>query len=129
LITLPRATRRYTDLDSAYVYREHLVANCTCNGRDAFGLAPFEAISDPTLRSGDIVATKNGLVAFTGRRGEAAAFTPVDAAGLSAELSQASTRLRLTRRAAPQPVIEDEPGTIVRPAAETQANLRGQVPR
>ena len=31
---------RYADLDNAFVYRKQLVAGCTCNGRDAFGLAP-----------------------------------------------------------------------------------------
>ena len=76
-----RDGQRYTDLDSAYVYRDHLVANCTCNGRDAFGLAPFEATSDPTLRAGDIVATKGGILAYTGRRGQGAAFSPVDRGG------------------------------------------------
>ena len=49
---------RYADLDTAFIYRKQLVANCTCNGRDAFGLAPFDLSSDPTLRPGDIVATK-----------------------------------------------------------------------
>jgi hypothetical protein len=125
-----RDGQRYTDLDNAYVYREHLVANCTCNGRDAFGLAPFDAATDPTLRPGDIVATKDGFVAYAGKRGrQAAQFTPVDAATLTAELSQASaSRTRYTRRAAPQPA-DDEPGTIVQPQTDVQAYLRGQAPR
>ncbi len=121
--------QRYADLDNAYVYREHLVANCTCNGRDAFGLAPFEATSDPTLRAGDIVATKDGLVAFTGRRGQGSAFTPVDPSTITAELNQASAHARLSRRAEPRPVVEDEPGIIVRSQPEMQADLRGQAPR
>jgi hypothetical protein len=49
---------RYADLDNAFIYRKQLVANCTCNGKDAFGLAPFDLSSDPTLRPGDIVSTK-----------------------------------------------------------------------
>ena len=32
-----------------------LVAKCTCNGKDAFGLTPFDMANDPTLRPGDIV--------------------------------------------------------------------------
>jgi hypothetical protein len=67
---------RYADLANAYLYRKQAVAGCTCNGRDTFGLARMDAKSDPTLRPGDIVATENGFVAFTGRRSEAA-FTPV----------------------------------------------------
>ena len=93
-----RDGQRYTDLDSAYVYRERLVANCTCNGRDALGLAPLEATSDPTLRAGDIVATKDGLQAYTGRRGQGAAFSPVDEAAVAAELTRSSSRGQLTRR-------------------------------
>ena len=77
---------RYGGLDNAFLYRKQLVANCTCNGRDAFGLAPFEMASDPTLRPGDIVVTKNGLMAYTGKPGQAGAFTPVDPASISAAI-------------------------------------------
>lgn len=71
---------RYASMKNAYLYRKHLVAGCTCNGHNAFGLAHIDAAQDPTLRPGDVVATKNGLVAYTGARGHddnAAAFTPV----------------------------------------------------
>ena len=70
---------RYADLDNAFVYREKVVADCTCNGRDAFGLARIDVASDPTLRAGDIVATAQGLQSYTGGRGNRTAgnFTPV----------------------------------------------------
>ena len=42
------------------------VDNCTCNGKDAGGLAPLEPERDPTLRPGDIVATNDGLATFNG---------------------------------------------------------------
>jgi len=124
-----RDGQRYTDLDNAYVYRDHLVAGCTCNGKDAFGLAPFDAKTDPTLRPGDIVSTKEGLVAYVGKRGgQVAEFTPVDPATLSAQATK-SAHARLTRRSAEPTVVgaDDEPGTIVQqlPAA-AQADLRGQ---
>jgi hypothetical protein len=48
---------RYTNLANAFVYREKIVPDCTCNGKDSFGLAKIDVKSDPTLRSGDIVAT------------------------------------------------------------------------
>jgi Protein of unknown function (DUF2865) len=118
-----RDGQRYSDLESAYVYRDHLVANCTCNGRDALGLAPFEATSDPTLRAGDIVVTKNGPLAYNGRSGQAATFTPVDEAAVTAELNKASTRARLNQRAAPQQqqqAVEDEPGAVGAPDTDTQ---------
>ena len=61
---------RYRDLDNAFVYRKRLVDNCTCNGKDAFGLAPIEIVDDPTLRPGDLVATETGLLRFTGTRAQ-----------------------------------------------------------
>jgi len=121
-----RDGQRYSDLESAYVYRDHLVANCTCNGRNALGLAPFEATSDPTLRAGDIVVTKNGPLAYNGRSGQAATFTPVDEAAVTAELNKASTRARLNQRAAPQQqqqqqAVEEEPGgAVAAPDTDTQ---------
>src|SRR6516225_9269688 len=63
-------------------YRKQLVANCTCNGRNAFGLTSFDVKRDPTLRPGDIVSTNEGLLAFTGRSEQGAAFTPVNPARL-----------------------------------------------
>jgi hypothetical protein len=66
----------YSDLDHAFLYRKHLVAGCTCNGHDPFGLAHVDPHKDPTLRPGDVVATKNGLAAFTGRKDNEANFTP-----------------------------------------------------
>jgi hypothetical protein len=68
---------RYEDLDNAFVYRKQLVAGCTCNGRDTFGLAQIDVKADQTLRQGDIVATKTGLAAFTGMKNKVAEFTPV----------------------------------------------------
>jgi hypothetical protein len=63
---------RYANLENAFVYREKIVPNCTCNGKDPFGLAQIDAKSDPTLRPGDIVATgdnqKAALVAAANRQ-------------------------------------------------------------
>jgi hypothetical protein len=72
--------KRYSELSTAFVYREKIVPGCTCNGKDAFGLVPLRAEDDPTLRAGDIVATRNGLMAYSGTgRGRNAQFTPIDA--------------------------------------------------
>src|ERR1700751_1067590 len=48
---------RYAELKNAFVYRKQLVAGCTCNGKDAFGLVTLDAANDPTLRPGDAGAT------------------------------------------------------------------------
>lgn len=67
---------RYADLATAYLYRKELVAGSTCNGRGPFGLARVDVATDPTLRSGDIVATRTGLVAVTGMKNKVADFAP-----------------------------------------------------
>jgi hypothetical protein len=69
---------RYADLDTAFLYRKQLVASSTCNGRDHFGLAHIDVNTDPTLRPGDIVATKAGLMAFTGMKNKTANLMPLD---------------------------------------------------
>jgi len=57
---------RYTELNTAFVYRKQIVAGCTCNGRDTFGLAPIGTAADPTLRPGDIVVTAEGPMSYRG---------------------------------------------------------------
>ena len=101
---------RYANLNNAFLYRKQLVANCTCNGRDAFGLAPFAMANDPTLRPGDIVVTKDGLMAYTGKSGQGGAFTPVDPASISAELNSVTVRPRVSQHAelpAAEPAPDD----------------------
>jgi uncharacterized protein DUF2865 len=81
---------RYADLPNAFVYRKVLKADCTCNGRTSTGLAPIDLSLDTTLRPGDIVATSNGLVAYTGgtsASGQTAEFTPIaNYPGLTADM-------------------------------------------
>jgi Protein of unknown function (DUF2865) len=81
---------RYADSDNAYAYRKALRADCTCNGRSPSGLAPVDLTLDVSLRSGDVVATTDGLVAYTGVRlgtDQTAEFTPVAAyPGLTADV-------------------------------------------
>lgn len=70
---------RYADSENAFAYRKALRADCTCNGRDPAGLAPVDLALDSSLRPGDVIATTDGLVAYSGTRtdGQAAEFTPV----------------------------------------------------
>ena len=56
---------RYASLQTAYLYRKSIVPNCTCNGRDIFGLAPIDVKTDPTLRAGDTVSTGDGVFVVT----------------------------------------------------------------
>ena len=103
--------QRYADLETAFVYRKQLAANCTCNGRDVLGLTSFNVKNDPTLRPGDIVSTVDGLLAFAGKSEQGAVFTPVNPATLPANL-----RPGTSQSAPPQstePPVEDDPGTIL----------------
>lgn len=71
---------RYADSENAFAYRKALRADCTCNGRDAAGLAPVDLTLDTSLRAGDVIATTNGLVAYSGIRvgnNQTAEFTPI----------------------------------------------------
>jgi len=68
---------RYADLPNAFLYRKQMVAGCTCNGHDPFGLAHVDVNTDTTLRPGDVVATTNGLAVFSGANDKIANFTPV----------------------------------------------------
>jgi hypothetical protein len=81
---------RYADSENAFAYRKALRADCTCNGRDSAGLAPVDLTLDTSLRSGDVIATTDGLVAYSGVRvgnGQTAEFTPMASfPGLTAEV-------------------------------------------
>jgi uncharacterized protein DUF2865 len=104
--------QRYSALDTAFLYRKQLVANCTCNGRDALGLTSFDVKRDPTLRPGDIVSTNEGLLAFTGRSAQGAAFTPVNPASLPPDIKPGSSPTRAPA-ANFESAAEDQGGTIV----------------
>jgi hypothetical protein len=83
---------RYADSENAFAFRKALRADCTCNGRDPAGLAPIDLALDNSLRPGDVIATTDGLVAYSGPKdsngsGPAADFTPIAAyPGLTAEV-------------------------------------------
>jgi hypothetical protein len=75
----------YSELPSAFRYRNEMVTGCTCNGKDQVGLAPVKIENDPTLRKGDIVSGSNGLM-VAGRS--------ADKRGASLNLSPASNAVR-----------------------------------
>jgi Protein of unknown function (DUF2865) len=82
--------QRYADSENAFAYRKELRADCTCNGRDPAGLAPIDLTLDTSLRPGDVIATTDGLVAYSGVRvgtSQTAEFTPVASyPGLTADV-------------------------------------------
>jgi Protein of unknown function (DUF2865) len=69
---------RYSDLDSAFAYRDKVVDNCSCNGKGS-GLARVDGAADPTLRPGDIVATTGGLATYNGNsKANTGEYTPIN---------------------------------------------------
>lgn len=122
--------RSYRELSTAFAYREKIVAGCTCNGKDAFGLVNTPVEDDPTLRPGDIVATNNGLMAYNGGTSarKAANFTPVASySGLSGELRRKLSQTKITPAAeTPAAPAKVKPSDITRRSA---ANKRVQVDR
>jgi len=117
--------KRYSDLDTAFTYRKKIVSGCTCNGRDAFGLVTTPVADDPTLRAGDIVATKAGLMAYSGGA-NGPSFTPVsNYAGLSADLRRQLTETKIepaAEESAPLPPVRQAEAS---PARSTK-NKRAQ---
>jgi Protein of unknown function (DUF2865) len=81
---------RYAESENAFAYRKELRTNCTCNGRDSVGLAPVDLTLDTSLRAGDVIATTEGLVAYSGVKtgtGQTAEFTPIASyPGLTSEV-------------------------------------------
>jgi Protein of unknown function (DUF2865) len=81
---------RYADSDNAFAFRKELRADCTCNGRSPAGLAQTDLSLDSSLRPGDVIATTDGLVAYSGGKtggGQPAEFKPIASyPGLTAEV-------------------------------------------
>lgn len=99
---------RYVHLDTAFLYRKRVVDNCTCNGRDAFGVARVDIAEDATLRAGDIVARNGGFAAYTGATAarHKSAFTPIEQyAGVSAEMRRRLTQTKVLSAPTRQPLM------------------------
>jgi hypothetical protein len=76
------AGKPYSELPNAFRYRNEIVAGCTCNGKNPFGLAKVDVDNDPTLRKGDIVASAEGLLVVNrsaDKRSASLNFSPVPA--------------------------------------------------
>jgi hypothetical protein len=96
--------KRYDKLENAFLYREKLVPDCTCNGKDPLGLVRLDPKEDPTLRPGDVIATKEGLMAYSGTsRSRSAEFTPVQSySGISKDMRKKLSETKIVHTAVPK---------------------------
>jgi hypothetical protein len=110
---------RYAELDNAFLYRERMVENCTCNGKDPYGLVSLKVENDPTLKAGDIVATNDGLATYAGKKEGEPNFTPIAESRGSSEW-----RLRLMSiKVTPAPPRDD---VAIAPVEEEKPSRRSR---
>lgn len=111
---------RYADSENAFVYRKTLRADCTCNGRSPGGLVAVDLAMDGSLRSGDVLARTDGLVAYSGIRvgnDQAPDMTPVASfPGLTPEVRARLTDMKVAPARADMAATSDAASTPV-PAA------------
>ncbi len=70
--------QRYTAMPNAFAYRTKIVENCTCNGRDPFGVVNVPLEEDLTLEGGDLVVRETGFNIYRGAK----TFVPIEKAGM-----------------------------------------------
>ncbi len=131
------AGERYADSENAFAYRKALRADCTCNGRDAAGLAPVDLTLDTSLRAGDVIATTNGLVAYSGIKvgnNQTAEFTPVASyPGLTADARARLGEMKVAPVAA-EAIVNEAPlpesaRDVVLPATSVPKAVSGRAKR
>jgi hypothetical protein len=90
--------RRYADMPNAFIYRDKLVTDCSCNGRKPTGLSFIDPKADPTLQAGDIIATNEGMMTFAGAHHGQAEFKSVSRSEVSAEMRRRLSDLKIAPR-------------------------------
>jgi hypothetical protein len=115
---------RYADSANAFAYRKALRADCTCNGRDPAGLAPIDLALDSSLRPGDVIATTDGFVAYSGVRvgnEQTAEFTPIASyPGLTADVRARLGEMKVAP-ASSEMVTGSTPPSVTSPPATPAA--------
>ena len=71
--------QRYSAIPNAFAYRTKIVDNCSCNGRDPFGVVNVPLEEDLTLEGGDLVVRETGFNIYRGAK----SFIPLEKSGLS----------------------------------------------
>jgi hypothetical protein len=129
---------RYAESENAFAFRKALRADCTCNGRDPAGLAPIDLALDNSLRPGDVIATTDGLVAYSGSKdgSQGAEFTPIASyPGLTSEVRARLNAMKVAPvnaemiagdAQAPEPSSGVAPATTSAPKATPSRDKRAE---
>jgi hypothetical protein len=124
---------RYAESENAFAYRKALRADCTCNGRDPAGLAPVDLTLDTSLRSGDVIATASGLLAYSGIKGgdgQTVEFTPIASyPGLTAEVRARLGEIKVAPVSAETVANQAPPTDAVLPAAVAPKTVSARAKR
>ena len=115
----PNGTR-YADLDNAFAYRDKVVDNCSCNGKDGLGLARADGTERSDLAAGRHRRDRRRARHLQqGGKSKTAEFTPIKSS--SSEWARRLSEMKV----APAPPVEkivpvanDEP----KPARKTRAH-------
>jgi len=118
--------QRYTAAPTAFLYRTKIVENCSCNGRDPFGIVNVPLENDLTLEGGDLVVGESGFTVFRGGKN----FTPIEKAGWSPAYVKQLQAIKIlpdnphATFAKTMPVMETAPDASVQnnPAAPASPN-------
>lgn len=115
---------RYADSSTAFAFRKALKADCSCTGKGPAGLAQVDLSLDNSLRPGDVVATGNGLAAYSGPRGGGSLdFTPVASfPGLTSEVRARLGEMKVSPN--DQAVVAPLPAANVAVAATAPKSAR-----
>ncbi len=70
--------QRYSAMPNAFANRTKVVENCTCNGRDPYGVVNVDLENDLTLEGGDLVVRETGFTVYRGAK----TFVPIEKAGM-----------------------------------------------
>ena len=71
--------QKYSAIPNAFTYRTKIVDNCSCNGRDPFGVANVDFENDPTLQGGDVIVQETGFSVYRGAHD----YVPIEKSGMS----------------------------------------------
>lgn len=128
--------KQYSSMKNAFAYRERIVDNCSCNGRDPYGVVNVDIENDPTLRTGDVIVRQSGLTVFNGGNAphKVSDFKPVlNSRGMSPALHKQLSAIRVLPNNPHAPfsvtvTTQQVPVTpeIVRPASADNSNPRAE---